>query len=174
MLYRLGELFSVPVYETPVGFKYVWPEMLAENTLIGGEESGGYGFRNHIPERDGILAGLYFLDFLVSLGKKPSQLLDYLYSKVGPHYYDRVDLGFPAEEQEAIIGRVTGSKPNEFGGIKVAQFDTMDGFRFKLADESWLLIRFSGTEPIIRIYAESDSLDKVKKLLKAGQEFAGI
>jgi len=174
MIYRLAELFSVPVYETPVGFKYVWPKMLAENTLIGGEESGGYGLRRHIPERDGILAGLYFLDLLVSLGRKPSQLLDYLYSKVGPHYYDRVDLGFPAEEREAIIDRITGSKPNELGGIKVNQFDTMDGFRFKLADKSWLLIRFSGTEPIIRIYAESDSLDKVAKLLKAGRELAGV
>ncbi len=174
MIYRLAELFSVPVYETPVGFKYVWPKMLEENTLIGGEESGGYGLRRHIPERDGILAGLYFLDLLVSLGRKPSQLLDYLYSKVGPHYYDRVDLGFPAEEREAIIDRITGSKPNELGGIKVNQSDTMDGFRFKLADKSWLLIRFSGTEPIIRIYAESDSLDKVAKLLKAGRELAGI
>ncbi len=174
MIYRLAELFSVPVYETPVGFKYVWPKMLAENTLIGGEESGGYGLRRHIPERDGILAGLYFLDLLVSLGRKPSQLLDYLYSKVGPHYYDRVDLGFPAEEREAITDRIAGSKLNELGGIKVNQFDTMDGFRFNLADKSWLLIRFSGTEPIIRIYAESDSLDKVANLLKAGRELAGI
>ncbi|GAI22441.1 unnamed protein product, partial [marine sediment metagenome] len=89
MLYRLGEIFNVPVYETPVGFKYVAPIMLEKNALIGGEESGGYGFRGHMPERDGILAGLYFLDFMLKTGKTPSQLLDYLYSKVGPHYYQR-------------------------------------------------------------------------------------
>ena len=75
MLYRLGELFNVPVIETPVGFKYVAPVMMEKNALIGGEESGGYGFRGHVPERDAILAGLYFLDFMVSTGKTPSQLL---------------------------------------------------------------------------------------------------
>ena len=84
MLNRLGELYNVPVFEVPVGFKYVAPVMLSQNALIGGEESGGYGFRGHVPERDGLLAGLYFLDFMARTGKTPSQLLDYLYDKVGP------------------------------------------------------------------------------------------
>ena len=174
MIYRLGELFSIPVYETPVGFKYVCPLMLEHNALIGGEESGGYGFRGHIPERDGILGGLYFLDLMIELRKKPSELLSYLYSKVGPHYYDRVDLHFPAQEREAIARRITESKPSELGGIKVTEFDTFDGFRFRLTDGSWLLIRFSGTEPIMRLYAESDSLTKVEMLLKAGRGLIGI
>ncbi|MGB2815384.1 MAG: phosphoglucomutase/phosphomannomutase family protein, partial [Dehalococcoidales bacterium] len=91
MLDRLGELYKVPVFETTVGFKYVAPIMHAEDAVIGGEESGGYGFRGHVAERDGILAGLYFLDFMLRTGKKPSELLDYLYSKVGPHYYQRID-----------------------------------------------------------------------------------
>ena len=95
MLYRLGEIFSVPVYETPVGFKYVGPKMIAENALIGGEESGGFGFRGHIPERDGILAALYILDFMVRTEKKPSELIEYLYDKVGVHHYDRTDFHFP-------------------------------------------------------------------------------
>ena len=111
MLYRLGEIFKVPVRETSVGFKYVAPVMMAENALIGGEESGGFGFRGHVPERDGILAALYFLDLMVKTGKTPSQLIDYLFSKVGPHYYDRMDIEFPATERQAITGRVAEKPP---------------------------------------------------------------
>src|SRR4030042_1104600 len=92
-----GRHFNVPVYETRVGFKYVAPLMIEKNALMGGEESGGYGFRGHVPERDGILAGLYFLDLIIKTGKTPSQLLDHLFSKVGPHYYDRIDVHIYAE-----------------------------------------------------------------------------
>ncbi len=174
MLYKLGELFDVPVQEVPVGFKYVAPIMLAENALIGGEESGGYGFRGHMPERDGILAGLYFLDLMIKTGKKPSQLIDYLYSKVGPHHFNRTDYEFPEEERQTIIDRVKNNPPEYIDGTRVESFDTTDGFRFILADTSWLLIRFSGTEPLLRTYAESDSLSRVDRLLKFGKELAGV
>jgi alpha-D-glucose phosphate-specific phosphoglucomutase len=174
MLDRLGELYKVPVYETPVGFKYVAPVMIAKNALIGGEESGGYGFRGHIPERDAIPAGLYFLDFMVKTGKTPSQLLSYLYSKVGEHYYDRIDLHFPEEKRLAIIKRVRDGAPKSIENVKVARLDTQDGFRFILADNSWLLIRFSGTEPILRIYAETDDTERVKRMLQFGRELAGV
>jgi alpha-D-glucose phosphate-specific phosphoglucomutase len=174
MLDRLGELYKVPVYETPVGFKYVAPVMIAKNALIGGEESGGYGFRGHIPERDAIPAGLYFLDFMVKTGKTPSQLLSYLYSKVGEHYYDRIDLHFPEEKRQAIIKRVRDGAPKSIEHVKVARLDTQDGFRFILADNSWLLIRFSGTEPILRIYAETDDTERVKRMLQFGRELAGV
>jgi len=174
MLDRLGELYKVPVYETPVGFKYVAPVMIAKNALIGGEESGGYGFRGHIPERDAIPAGLYFLDFIVKTGKTPSQLLSYLYSKVGEHYYDRIDLHFPEEKRLAIIKRVRDGAPKSIENVKVARLDTQDGFRFILADNSWLLIRFSGTEPILRIYAETDDTERVKRMLQFGRELAGV
>jgi phosphomannomutase len=174
MLDRLGEIFKVPVRETPVGFKYVAPIMLAENALIGGEESGGYGFRGHVTERDGILASLYFLDFMVKTGKNPSQLLDYLFSKVGPHYFDRQDIQFPEPERAAIISRVKRSLPKDIVGVKVARLDTTDGFRYILADTSWLLIRFSGTEPLLRIYAESNKPERVQKMLQFGQEMAGV
>jgi len=174
MLYRLGEIFDVPVYETPVGFKYVAPLMLAENALIGGEESGGYGFRGHIPERDGILAGLYFLDLMIKTGKTPSQLIDYLYSKIGPHYYQRTDVEFPEGERQVITGRLEHNPPKSLDGVKVVTFDTTDGFRFILADTTWLLIRFSGTEPLLRIYAESNSLPRVERLLELGKELAGV
>jgi phosphomannomutase len=174
MLYRLGELFNVPVIETAVGFKYVAPIMMEKNALIGGEESGGYGFRGHVPERDAILAGLYFLDFIVSTGKTPSQLLEYLFSKVGPHYYNRRDFHFPEQQRQTIIKRVQDHKPDSISGSKVDRFDTTDGFRFTLKDTSWLLVRFSGTEPLLRIYAESSSPEKVQNILDFGQQLAGV
>jgi len=174
MLYRLGEIYKVPVYETPVGFKDVAPIMLAENALIGGEESGGYGFRGHMPERDGILAGLYFLDLMTKTGKTPSQLLDYLYSKVGPHYYQRVDIEFPAEKRQEINNCLKDNSPDTIDGVKVVKSDTTDGFRFILADTTWLLIRFSGTEPVLRIYAESSSQSRAERLLEFGKKLAGI
>jgi alpha-D-glucose phosphate-specific phosphoglucomutase len=174
MLDRLGELYKVPVFETPVGFKYVAPVMIAQNALIGGEESGGYGFRGHIPERDAIPAGLYFLDFMVKTGRTPSQLLNYLYSKVGEHYYDRIDLHFPEEKRQAIINRVRAGEPKSIENIKVTRVDAQDGFRFILADNSWLLIRFSGTEPILRIYAETNDTERLKRMLQFGRELAGV
>jgi alpha-D-glucose phosphate-specific phosphoglucomutase len=174
MLDRLGELYGVPVYETPVGFKYVAPKILAEDALIGGEESGGFAYRGHIPERDGILSGLLFLDLMVREQKSPSQLMDHLSSKVGPHYYERIDIEFPAEEREAITHRLFESRPRHIEDTEVTGVETGDGFRFLLEDHTWLLIRFSGTEPILRIYAESDSSARVHRLLDAGREMAGV
>jgi len=170
----MGEIFNVPVYETPVGFKYVASMMMTKNALIGGEESGGYGFRSHIPERDGILAGLYFLDLMTKTGKTPSELIGYLYSKVGAHYYQRIDVEFPEPERQAIIERIKHNPPEYIDGVKVVKFDTTDGFRFILADATWLLIRFSGTEPVLRIYTESDSQPRVEKLLEFGRGLAGV
>ena len=174
MLYRLGEIFKVPVCETSVGFKYIAPIMLAENALIGGEESGGYGFRGHMPERDGILAGLYFLDLMLKTGKTPSELIDYLYSKVGPHYFKRVDIEFAEEERQAINKRIRHNLPQSIDGVEVIKTNTTDGFHFTLADTTWLLIRFSGTEPVLRIYTESNTPARVDKLLELGKKLAGI
>jgi alpha-D-glucose phosphate-specific phosphoglucomutase len=174
MLSRLGELFDVPVFETSVGFKYVAPLMMQENALIGGEESGGYGFRGHVPERDAILAGLYFLDFMARTGKRPSQLLDYLYSKVGPHYYDRNDYPVAAGKRDEVLRRLGSGLPDSIAGSGVARVDTTDGFRFFLEDESWLLIRFSGTEPLVRIYSEAESLERVTELLAEGRRLVGL
>ncbi|MBA7663315.1 Phosphoglucosamine mutase [subsurface metagenome] len=174
MVYRLAEIFDVPVRETSVGFKYVAPIMMAENVLIGGEESGGFGFHGHAPERDGILAALYFLDLMVKTGKTPSQLIDYLYSKVGSHHFNRVDIEFPEPERQAIIERLKQHPPEEIDGVKVIKFDTTDGYRFILADTTWLLIRFSGTEPLLRVYAESSTPARVEKLLKIGRDLAGV
>jgi len=174
MLHILGKQFGVPVYETPVGFKYVAPLMIEKDALMGGEESGGYGFRGHVPERDGILAGLYFLDFIIKTGKTASQLLDYLFSKVGPHYYDRIDVHISADERQMFTDRLAKGNVSSIAGIKVASLDTTDGYKYILADDSWLLLRFSGTEPLIRIYAEGHSPEQVKKLLEGGSKLLGL
>jgi alpha-D-glucose phosphate-specific phosphoglucomutase len=174
MLFTIGELYNVPVYETQVGFKYVAPVMMRENALLGGEESGGYGFRGHIPERDGILAGLYIIDYLTGSRKTPSQLLADLFKKVGPHYYDRLDLHTSEESKQNMLARISAAKVDKVGGQKVVSLDTRDGFRYKLEDGAWLLVRFSGTEPLVRIYAECASPKEVQKLIQYGQEMVGV
>ena len=174
MLNKLGELYGVPVHETGVGFKYVAPKMIETNAMIGGEESGGYAFRNNVPERDGILAGLYFLDFMVRTGRKPTELLKMLFDKLGGEYfYDRVDPPFSGE-RKAREEMILNAKPRTLGGLKVTELVTVDGFQFKLEDGGWLLIRFSGTEPIMRVYCETMHKDKVKAILEDGLKVAGI
>jgi phosphomannomutase len=157
-----------------VGFKYIAPVMLEKDALIGGEESGGYGFRGHVAERDGVLANLYFLDLMVKTGKKPSELIEYLYKKVGPHYYQRDDIRFPEVERAVIVERVRDKPPATIDSVKVLDIDTTDGYRFNLADNSWLLIRFSGTEPLLRIYAETSSPERVTRFLEIGKKMAGV
>ena len=174
MLEKLGALYGVPVYQTGVGFKYVAPKFMETNALLGGEESGGYAFRGHVPERDGILAGLYILDLMVRLGKTPSQLIEHLYSQVGPHYYDRIDSRFSPELREATKQHILDYRPSTIGGLGVTGLDTSDGFKFGLADGGWLLIRFSGTEPILRVYCETTEKQRVRPILEDGLRIAGL
>jgi phosphomannomutase len=174
MLNKLGQIYKVPVYETGVGFKYVAPKMLETDALIGGEESGGYAFRGNVPERDGILAGLYLLDMMVRLGRKPTELLKLLFGEVGGEYfYDRVDRPFTgshADRKKMILE----ANPQVIGGLKVVELVTLDGFQFKLEDGGWMLIRFSGTEPIMRVYCETMHADKVQAILQDGLKIAGL
>jgi phosphomannomutase len=174
MLEKLGRIYDVPVYQTGVGFKYVAPKMLETDALIGGEESGGYAFRGHVPERDGILAGLYILDLMVRMGKTPSQLIEHLYGQVGAHYYDRVDRRFSADQREATRDRILNANPATIGGLAVEGLDTTDGFKFSLSDGGWLLIRFSGTEPILRVYCETTEEHRVQPILEDGLRIAGL
>jgi len=173
MLNKLGKLYDVPVIETGVGFKYVAPAMLKYNAMIGGEESGGYAFRKHVPERDGILAGLYVLDMMVKLGKKPSQLLDLLFDKVGAHYYDRIDTSFKGDAEKRRK-QILEANPKSIAGFEVTGLDTSDGLKFSLGENGWLLIRFSGTEPIIRVYTETTAKDRVQAILEDGLRLAGL
>ena len=170
MLDALGTLYDVPVHETGVGFKYVAPKMMETDAIIGGEESGGYAFRHHVPERDGILANLFFLDFMVKTGKKPSELLNMLFEKVGPHYYDRIDTVIEAAQKDAILKRLSANLPKRVDGREVVNTNLSDGFKFTLNDGSWLLIRFSGTEPLVRVYAEAKSMEQVRAILEDGKK----
>ena len=173
MLNKLGRIYDVPVHETGVGFKFIAPKMLETQAMIGGEESGGYAFAGHVPERDGILAGLFMLDLMVRLNKKPSELLRILFSKVGEHYYDRIDSPFEGDRQ-ARIDQIMAAKPGIIGGLKVTGLDTTDGYKFNLEDGGWLLVRFSGTEPILRVYTETTHGDKVRAILQDGLKIAGL
>jgi phosphomannomutase len=176
MLEKLGQMYNVPVYRTGVGFKYVGPKFNEVDAIIGGEESGGYAFRGSVAERDGILGNLYFLDMMVRLGKTPSQLLAHLYEKLGAtYYYDRVDTRFPGEKRPEAKARLDAAKPKTLAGMKVAEIVTLDGYKYVLeGDKGWLLIRFSGTEPIIRVYCETTDESKVQPLLGEGLELAGL
>ena len=173
MLNKLGKIYGVPVIETGVGFKFVAPKMTETNALIGGEESGGYAFRGNVPERDGILAGLYMLDFMVRTGKKPTQLLEMLFAKVGEHFYDRIDTPFKGDrlDRQAMILK---ANTKTIGSLKVTELVTVDGYQFKLEDGGWMLIRFSGTEAIMRVYCETTHKDKVQAILQDGLKIAGL
>ncbi|KAA3662592.1 MAG: phosphoglucomutase/phosphomannomutase family protein, partial [Chloroflexi bacterium] len=150
------------------------PKMMEVDAMIGGEESGGYAFKGHVPERDGILAGLFLLDMMVRTGKKPSQLLDLLFEKVGPHYYDRIDSYFDNARKPAILSNVAQARPTTIGGLKVTDIVTIDGHQFIMEDGGWLLVRFSGTEPIIRVYCETTHEDRVAAILDDGMKIAGL
>jgi len=173
MLKKLGKMYGVPVYETGVGFKYVAPKMLETNAMIGGEESGGYAYRDHVPERDGILSGLFILDMMVRTGRSPSQLVDLLFEAVGPHYYDRIDTRFKGDRKEREK-KILSANPATVAGLAVTGLDITDGYKFSLEDGGWLLIRFSGTEPIIRVYTETTHEYKIDAILQEGLKIAGI
>ena len=177
MLDKLGRLYGVPVIHTGVGFKYVAPAMLEHDAMIGGEESGGYAFRGNVPERDGILANLYLLDLMVRTGKTPTQLLAALFAKVGAHYYDRIDTRLASTEMKtAAKARLDAVQLDELtlGGHQVVEKVTVDGYKFVMDDGGWLLVRFSGTEPLIRVYTETTDEAAVQAILADGLHLAGI
>ena len=173
MLDKLGERYGVGVHDMKVGFKYIGPKFSEVDALMGGEESGGFAFRGHIPERDGILSGLYLLENMATTGNTPSQLVQRLFAQVGPHYYQRRDVAFNPEQREAILERLQAPGLTELGGATVLSSDDIDGRRLVL-DGAWLASRFSGTEPLLRIYCEADSPQRVTELLDAAAEYLGV
>jgi phosphomannomutase len=175
MVDRLGEKYGVPVYEVPVGFKYIGPKMQETGAMMGGEESGGFGFAMHLPERDGIVADLFFLDFMLKTKKRPSQLIAELMDLAGPSFYLRRDLRLEAAtydtEKPKIMEGLRSAKPRELAGHtvkKVVVLDTGDGVKFFVDDGSWLLMRLSGTEPLVRVYAETRSEAELAPMLDIG------
>ncbi len=178
MVDKLGAEFGERVYEVPVGFKNIAPKMMESNALLGGEESGGYAVRGHIPERDGILVGLLFADMIVKSGKPVSQILASLEERVGPHAYARHDIHLVRETYDAdrrrILDTLQKNEPEEIAGVPVQRVRSDDGFKFYLADGSWVLLRSSGTEPLIRIYSEAADHDAVEARLRALEDIVGL
>ena len=176
---RLAEIYGTQAYETGVGFKYVGPKMTETNAVIGGEESGGFGFGMHIPERDGLASGLFLLDLWLTRGKQASEVLAELQALAGPSYYNRIDIRFSRDGYDQVkadtLARLDQEAPEALAGQAVARrqpLETKDGFKFYREDGSWLLIRFSGTEALLRIYVEARSPEDVEALFDEGRRIA--
>jgi phosphomannomutase len=179
MALALGERYGVPVHETPVGFKFVGPRMIETGAMMGGEESGGYGFGMHLPERDGIYADLLLLDLFIrerAAGRATvSEAVRHLHEIAGPSFYLREDVHsdravYPALKARLLV-ELADHAPPALGGrpvVRTVALDTGDGFKFWVDDGSWLLVRFSGTEPLVRVYTEASSPELRDALLAAG------
>ena len=168
MVDKMCATHGLELVETGVGFKYIAAEMLKGNVLLGFEESGGIGFPGHIPERDGILAGLMLLEMLAAERKPLPALLARLEKEYGPHRYSRIDTHFPLEKRAALMDFCQKNPPARLGRSTVVEVKAFDGVKFIARDGSWLMLRGSGTEPILRIYAEAASDNAVQKLLRQG------
>ena len=171
---RIAGALGLKLYETPIGFKYIADLMLKEDILIGAEESGGIGVKGHIPERDGILNSLLFLEAVITAGKPPSEMLRDLHDEFGEFHFGRRDLHVAVEDGKELEAKLASEPPASLAGDKVVNVETLDGTKLEFADESWILFRQSGTEPALRIYAEATSVQKMNDLLAAGVSFAGL
>ncbi len=174
MINALCDKYGLELYETPIGFKHICELMLDHDILMGGEESGGLGVKGHIPERDGILMGLLLLEAMAMTGKGLRQLLNETMDEIGYFYYRRNDIAIDNLSKERLIGRLKAGGIDTIASMQVVRENFRDGFKFFFADGSWLLIRPSGTEPVLRLYSESHDPAVVEKLLKAGREIAGL
>jgi phosphomannomutase len=173
MIDRLCKRYGLKLYETPVGFNHIADRMMSEEVLIGGEESGGISFKGHIPEGDGPIMGLLLVEIIAAMRTTLSGLVEGLLSEVGPVFYERTDLRLhhPVAKSE-MTEFLTRQAPAALGGEKVVEVSNLDGVKYILADDSWLLIRPSGTEPVLRVYAEGRSPEIVKALLEYGEKVA--
>lgn len=169
MIDALCQRFGLPLTVTPIGFKYICENMLRGDVLIGGEESGGIGIQHHIPERDGVLMGLMLLEAMTLSGKRLSELVQEIFDLTGEHHYNRIDLHLEREEMPAARERVAQTEAREVAGLPVKAIDRMDGTKFLFENGAWLLLRASGTEPVVRVYAEASSPELVQRLLTAGE-----
>jgi phosphomannomutase len=170
MLHLLCKQYGLRFVETPVGFKDVCAYMIEHDSLIGGEESGGYGIKSHLPERDGVLCGLLLIQMMVQRGKKMSELVGGLMGQVGYHTFRREDVHTTHEKKEEALRRARENAPDAFGGIQVNDISRLDGFKAYLEDGSWLLVRASGTEPLLRIYCEATSDKALDAILSSARK----
>ncbi len=165
---KLCAKYGLPLHVTPIGFKNICEWMLKEPVLIGGEESGGIGVLGYIPERDGPLMSLLLLETMAVRRKRLEEQIAELMAEFGPHEYQRVDLHPEPAKMPAVVKSLTEDNPAEIAGLKVENIDRTDGTKFFFANDAWLLLRASGTEPVVRVYAESSSQEKVSALIAAG------
>ncbi|NJR67571.1 MAG: phosphoglucomutase/phosphomannomutase family protein [Synechococcales cyanobacterium CRU_2_2] len=172
---KVAELFGLSVYETAVGYKYIADRMLTTPVLIGGEESGGIGYGSHIPERDGLLAALYVLEAIVQSGQGLAQLYRSLQERTNfVAAYDRIDLPLASlAVRDRVLEALQHNRPSEIAGQAVLDCITIDGYKFRLADQRWLMVRFSGTEPLLRLYCEAATLEQVNETLAWARDWAG-
>jgi phosphomannomutase len=168
MVDKMCAFYGLPLVETGVGFKYVCAEMLKGGVLLGAEESGGIGFPNHIPERDGIAAGLMLLELLATEKISVNKMLAKLEKQFGPHCYGRIDTHFPLEKRGALMEFLKNNPPEKLLRSPLKEAKTFDGVKYVAEDSSWLMLRGSGTEPVLRIYAEAKSDADAQKLLQLG------
>lgn len=168
VLDKLTDKFGLPLTETPIGFKYICEKMLTDDILIGGEESGGIGVKNHLPERDGVLMGMLLLEAMAAKKKRLEDLIEDIFALVGPHEYNRRDLHPPQEKMHGIISALQSLKVTEFAGAPLERIVRKDGTRLDFVDGAWLLLRPSGTEPVVRVYAEAASQERARELVARG------
>ncbi|HEX8652974.1 MAG TPA: phosphoglucomutase/phosphomannomutase family protein [Pyrinomonadaceae bacterium] len=169
---RIAAAHNLPLYETPIGFKYIAELMLREDILIGAEESGGIGVRGHIPERDGVLNCLLLLEAVVAAGKTPSGMVRDMHREFGEFRFGRRDLHMEVARGQDLVNALASSTPTAINGCTVSGVETLDGTKLLFEDESWLLFRQSGTEPVLRIYSEATSHAKTQSLLDEGERLA--
>jgi phosphomannomutase len=173
MIDRLAKRYGMTLYETPVGFNHIADYMMSEDILMGGEESGGISFKGHIPEGDGVAMGLLLIEMVAEAKKPLHEMVNDLLEDVGPVFYERSDLRLKRPVAKAEMAELlTKQAPAEIGGEKVDEVSTRDGVKYILSDDSWLLIRPSGTEPVLRVYAEGRGQEMVKALLGYGEQVA--
>jgi phosphomannomutase len=171
---RIAESYGFRLFETPIGFKHIGEIMLdpANDFLVGGEESGGIGVRGHIPERDGIFNCLLLLEAVLAAGKKPSEIVRDIWREFGEFHFERRDLHVPIESGQKLVGDLREDTPDSFAGYKVVNVATLDGTKLIFEDDSWILFRQSGTEPLLRIYCEATSVEKMTKMVDEGVRLA--
>jgi alpha-D-glucose phosphate-specific phosphoglucomutase len=173
MIDRLARRYGLKIYETPVGFNHIADHMMTDDVLIGGEESGGISFKGHIPEGDGPIMGLLLVEIIAAAHKSLHELVDGLLEDVGPAFYERADLRLSRPVSKAEMTDIlVKCAPAVIGAEKVAEVNNRDGVKYVLADDSWLLIRPSGTEPVLRVYAEGRSMQMMKDLIGYGKKVA--